>query len=250
MCALDASSFRSKGMLMVTGCGSHGVASGWAVSSTSVAGVVHSLRAAIIQTCLEGGRVGNCQLHSYSLGFWREVAKWLGTGKEEAHLLTTGYEGGRERRQRAYLRCLSCILMCAGGRVASLWRAMIGVEQNALRIRQRAVFCWSCSLWARVFCLVHQISVPKSDLERTHARYSERVVEGDTPVSCLTRLQRALKDLDAAISFNFTWCKNKSLQSNCIPIHLTMSFLPSFIPGITEVPLGSMMLVSAEWVSL
>jgi hypothetical protein len=125
----------------------------------------------------------------------------------------------------------------------------MGVEQNALRIRQRAAFCWSCSLWARVFCPVHQISALKSDLERTHAWYSEHVAEEDKPVSCLTRLQRALKDLDAAISFNFTWCKNESLQSNCIPIHLTTSFLPSFVPGITEVPLGSVILVSAEWVS-
>jgi hypothetical protein len=29
-------------------------------------------------------------------------------------------------------------------------------------------------------------------------------VEGDRPVSCFTRLQSALKDLDAAISFVFT----------------------------------------------
>jgi hypothetical protein len=126
----------------------------------------------------------------------------------------------------------------------------MGVERNALRIRRRAAFCWSCSLWARVFCPVHQISAPKSDLERTHARYSEHVVEGDKPVSYLTRLQRALKDLDVAVSFNFTWCENESLRSNCIPIYLTTSFLPSFIPGITEVPLGSVMLVSVEWVSL
>jgi hypothetical protein len=75
MCAVDASSFGSEGMSMVTGCGSHSVASGWAVSSTSVAGGVHSLRATIIRTSLEGGRVGDCQLQSYSLGFWREVAK-------------------------------------------------------------------------------------------------------------------------------------------------------------------------------
>jgi hypothetical protein len=80
----------------------------------------------------------------------------------------------------------------------------MGVDRNAFRIRQRVVFCWSCSSWARVFCPVHQISVPKSDLERIHAWYSEHVVEGDKPVSCLTRLQRVLKDLDAAISFNFT----------------------------------------------
>jgi hypothetical protein len=47
-------------MLMVTGCGSHGVASGWAVSSTSVVGGVHSLRATIIRMSLEGGQVGDC----------------------------------------------------------------------------------------------------------------------------------------------------------------------------------------------
>jgi hypothetical protein len=170
-------------------------------------------------------------------------------GKEEGYLLTMGYEGGRESRQRAYLRYLSCILMCAGGRAASLWRAMIGVEQNVLRIRRRPAFGWSCSLWARVFCPVHQISALKSDLERTHAWYSEHVAERDKLVSCLTRLQRALKDLDAAISFNFPWCENESLRLNCIPIHLTISFLPSFIPGITEVLLGSVMFVSVEWVS-
>jgi hypothetical protein len=56
----------------------------------------------------------------------------------------------------------------------------------------------------KVFCPVHQISAPKSDLERTYAQYSEWVVEGDRPVSCFTRLQSALKDLDVAISFVFT----------------------------------------------
>jgi hypothetical protein len=62
-------------MLIVTGCSSHSVVSGWAVSSTSVAGGVHLLMATIIQTSLEGGQVGVCQLQSYSSGFWREVAK-------------------------------------------------------------------------------------------------------------------------------------------------------------------------------
>jgi hypothetical protein len=56
----------------------------------------------------------------------------------------------------------------------------------------------------KVFCPIHQISALKSDLERMHIWYSERVAEGDRPVSYLTRLQSALKDLDMAISFVFT----------------------------------------------
>jgi hypothetical protein len=64
----------------------------------------------------------------------------------------------------------------------------MGVDWNVFRIHLRVVFCWHCSLWARVFCLVYQISVLKSDLERTYVQYSEYVVEGDKLVSCLTRL--------------------------------------------------------------
>jgi hypothetical protein len=55
----------------------------------------------------------------------------------------------------------------------------------------------------KVFYPIHQISAPKSDLERMHVQYSQRVVEGDRPVSYFTRLQSTLKDLDAAISFVF-----------------------------------------------
>jgi hypothetical protein len=57
---VDASSFGSEGMLMVTGCGSHGVVSGWVVSLTSILGGVDLLRAAIMWTSLEGGWVGDC----------------------------------------------------------------------------------------------------------------------------------------------------------------------------------------------
>jgi hypothetical protein len=56
----------------------------------------------------------------------------------------------------------------------------------------------------KVFYPIHQISAPKSDLERMHAWYSKQVAEGDRPVSCFTRLQSILKDLDAVISFVFT----------------------------------------------
>jgi hypothetical protein len=85
-----------------------------------------------------------------------------------------------------------------------LCSAMVGVERNAFRIRRSAGFCCVWRRCVKVFCPIHQISAPKSDLERTHARYSEQVAEGDRPVSCFTRLQSTLKDLDAAISFAFT----------------------------------------------
>jgi hypothetical protein len=85
-----------------------------------------------------------------------------------------------------------------------LCSAMVGVERNAFRIRRSAAFCCVWRRCMKVFCPVHQISAPKSDLERTHTWYSERVAEGDKPVSCFTRLQSTLKDLDAAISFVFT----------------------------------------------
>jgi hypothetical protein len=91
-----------------------------------------------------------------------------------------------------------------GGRAASLCSAMVGVEWNAFRIRQSAAFCCVWRRCMKVFCPIHQISTPKSDLERTHAWYSEWFAEGDRPVSCFTRLQSALKDLDAAISLAFT----------------------------------------------
>jgi hypothetical protein len=56
-----------------------------------------------------------------------------------------------------------------GGIAASLLRARIGVEVKAFRIRWRAEFCCDCSVLARLFCPVHQISEPKSDLDITHA---------------------------------------------------------------------------------
>jgi hypothetical protein len=56
-----------------------------------------------------------------------------------------------------------------GGIAALLWRARIGVKVKAFRIQQRAVFCCDCSVLARPFCLVHQISEPKSDLDITYA---------------------------------------------------------------------------------
>jgi hypothetical protein len=78
------------------------------------------------------------------------------------------------------------------------------MEWKAFKIHRSAEFCYVCSFWARAFCLDYQISAPKSDLEITHVQYSEWVAEGDRPVSYLTRLQRALKDLDVAVSLSFT----------------------------------------------
>jgi hypothetical protein len=67
--------------------------------------------------------------------------------------------------------------------VASLWRARIGVEVKAFRIQRRAVFCCDCSVLARPFCPVCQISEPKLDLDITHTWYRVRVAEGDRPIS-------------------------------------------------------------------
>jgi hypothetical protein len=85
-----------------------------------------------------------------------------------------------------------------------LCSAMVGVEQNVFRTRQRVAFCYVWRHCMKVFCPVHQISALKSDLETMHAQYSEWVTEGDRPVSYFTRLQSALKDLDMVISFVFT----------------------------------------------
>jgi hypothetical protein len=68
-----------------------------------------------------------------------------------------------------YLRLQYCRQTETGGIVALLWRARITVEVKALRIWRRAVFCCDCSLLARLFYPVHQISEPKSDLDITHA---------------------------------------------------------------------------------
>jgi hypothetical protein len=88
--------------------------------------------------------------------------------------------------------------------VASLWRARIGVKVKAFRIRWRAVFCCDCSVLARPFCPVYQISEPKSDLDITHAWWRVWVADGDRPVLWRTRLPRALRDLAAAVSLTFT----------------------------------------------
>jgi hypothetical protein len=85
-----------------------------------------------------------------------------------------------------------------------LCSAMVGVERNAFRIRQSVAFCCVWGRCMKVFCPVHQISAPKLDLERMHVQYSERVTDGDRPISGFTTLQSALKDLDAAITFAFT----------------------------------------------
>jgi hypothetical protein len=125
-------------------------------------------------------------------------------GKQEGQCLTTGWEGGRDRIQRAYFLCLLCRRMEMGGRVASLCSAMVGVERNVFWIQQSVAFYCVWRRCMKVFYPIHQMSAPKSDLERTHVWYSEWVAEGDRPVSCFTRLQSALKDLDGAISFAFT----------------------------------------------
>jgi hypothetical protein len=85
-----------------------------------------------------------------------------------------------------------------------LCSTMVGVERNAFRIWWSAAFCCVWRHCIKVFCPIYQISALKSDLERMHVQYSEWVVEGDRPVSCFTRLQSTLKDLDMAISFIFT----------------------------------------------
>jgi hypothetical protein len=170
MCSTAASSFGREGISVATGWGSHGEARGCAVSSTVAVGGVHWCSGRRSRTRREGDREGCCQLQSYSRGFCREVAKWLGIGKEEGQRVTTGWDGGRERSRRAYFLCLCCRRTITGGRAASLWRAVMGVEVKALRIFRRAEFCCSCSLRARTFCPDHQISAPKSDLDSTHAR--------------------------------------------------------------------------------
>jgi hypothetical protein len=68
-----------------------------------------------------------------------------------------------------YLQLWHCRQTETGGIVGSLWRARIGVEVKAFRIQHRAVFCCDCSVLARPFCLVHQISELKSDLDITYA---------------------------------------------------------------------------------
>ena len=67
-----------------------------------------------------------------------------------------------------YLRVRWCRQTETRGIAALLCRAMIGVEAKAFRIRRRAEFCCVCSKLARLFCPVHQISEPKSDLDSTH----------------------------------------------------------------------------------
>jgi hypothetical protein len=89
-------------------------------------------------------------------------------GKEEGQHLIMGWEGGRERRWRAYFLYWCCRYTITGERAASLWRVVMGVKVKAFRILQRAEFCCSCSLYARAFYLDHQILALKSDLESTH----------------------------------------------------------------------------------
>jgi hypothetical protein len=62
-------------------------------------------------------------------------------GKQEGQHLTTGWEGGSDWIWRAYFLCILCRWTEMGGRAASLCSAMVGVEQNAFRIRWSAACC-------------------------------------------------------------------------------------------------------------
>jgi hypothetical protein len=115
-------------MEVVMGGHTHGISGGYTMFSILSLGCSHQCISRMIWISHKGVWRSECQGWSYSQSSLSEAMEYLGIGYEEGHHHTTRCMVGRERRWRVYLCSLYVSWTATRGRVASLCRAVIGVE--------------------------------------------------------------------------------------------------------------------------